>query len=470
MKRIEKTILKDIPLRRGAVVTAILLLISSFITIFLPGCTQQEKGTADHPKPNILLLVADDAGWHDVGYHQSEIKTPNIDKLIKTGVELDHFYAYPTCSPTRAALLSGRNPSRYGILGPIAMRSKQILPPETVTLPALLQKKGYITAITGKWHLGLRPENGPRQYGFDHTYGFLHGQIDQYTHKYKNGDRSWHRNDVFIEEEGHATDLITREAVQFIKKMKGKNKPFFLYVSFSVPHYPLQEEEKWVKPYAFIENKSRRLYAASMTHMDAAIGDLIYTLENEQLRDNTIVIFLSDNGAQENWTPDFEYNGKHGPYDRLGNNRPLKDWKGSLYEGGIRVPAVLNWPQKLIPHKVEQVVSVTDIYPTVAHLAGIEVNTNLLLDGQKALPVIANGDSLTKRNLYWRTSGQSAIRRGKWKLVCSSGTSDLTECELYNIDTDPEEKNDIAKQHVKITSKLQSLLKTEIQRDTNEEK
>jgi len=465
---IKISIVKFVSRKRGYTIAAFLLVISGFINFLFPGCTQQREGTADHQKPNVLLLVADDAGWHDVGYHQSEIKTPTIDNLIKTGVELNRFYVYPTCSPTRAALLSGRNPSRYGILGPIAMRSKQILPPETMTLPALLQKNGYVTAITGKWHLGLRPENGPLKYGFDYTYGYLHGQIDQYTHKYKNGDRSWHRNDVFIEEEGHATDLITREAMQFIKKMKGKNKPFFLYVPFSVPHYPLQEEDKWVKPYKFIENKSRRLYAASMTHMDDAIGRLLQTLAEEQLRENTLVIFLSDNGAQENWTPDFEYDRKHGPYDQLGNNQPLRDWKGSLYEGGIRVPAVLNWPQQLSPHQVEQIISVTDIYPTVAHLAGIHVDPDLHLDGLNAWPAIARGDSLETRYLYWRTSEQSALIKGRWKLVSASGTADLTAVELYDVQDDPEEKKDIAAHHQQKVAELKRLLSSEIRKDMGE--
>jgi len=467
----EKTLIPEfISAKRSLIKTVILLVISGIINFFVQGCAEQEDSTADHQQPNVLLLVADDAGWHDVGYNDSEIMTPNIDNLARTGVELDRFYVFPTCSPTRAALLSGRNPSRYGILGPIAMRSKQILPVETVTLPALLQRNGYTTAITGKWHLGLRPENGPRQYGFDYSYGYLHGQIDQYTHKYKNGDRSWHRNDQFIDEEGHATDLIAREAIRFIENMKGKTKPFFLYVPFSVPHYPLQEEEKWVKPYNFIENKSRRLYAASMTHMDDAIGRLLKTLAEEQLRENTLVIFLSDNGAQENWTPDFEYNGKHGPYDQLGDNRPLRDWKGSLYEGGIRVPAILNWPEKLSPGKVKQVISVTDIYPTVAWLAGIPVDPGLQLDGLNAWPAIANGDSLAERILYWRTSGQSALLKGKWKLVAGSLTADLQDAELYDVQDDPEEKNNVIRQHPGIAAELEKLLETEIRKDLVEGK
>ena len=247
----------------------------------LLACSAGKNPMEQHTPPNILMVVADDAGWKDVGYHGSEIKTPNLDKLMREGVELNQFYVCPTCSPTRASLLTGRYASRYGILGPIAMKSEQTLPADTLTLPALLRQNGYTTAITGKWHLGLRPEHGPRQYGFDHTYGYLHGQVDQYTHHYKNGDRSWHRNDVFIEEEGHATDLIRDEAIRFITTIRDKSKPFYLYVPFSVPHYPLQEESKWVEPYSSIENESRRLFAASVTHMDDSVGRLVKTLERK---------------------------------------------------------------------------------------------------------------------------------------------------------------------------------------------
>src|SRR5262245_26592435 len=167
--------------------------------------------------PNILVLRADDLGWHTVGYHGSEIRTPNLDRLAAAGIRLERHYVYPTCSPTRAGLLTGRNPSRFGIHAPIAGRSEQTLPSGTPTLARALTSRGYTTALFGKWHLGLRPEAGPRQYGFDQTYGYLHGQIDQYTHRYKNGDRSWHRNDVFVDESGHATDLIADEAVRFVQ-------------------------------------------------------------------------------------------------------------------------------------------------------------------------------------------------------------------------------------------------------------
>ncbi len=425
------------------------------------GCSSVEQS----PPPNILIMVADDAGWRDVGYHDSEIKTPNIDRLAKTGVELDQFYVYPTCSPTRASLLTGRYASRFGIAGPIAMKSKQVLPSDTVTLPELLRKRGYSTAITGKWHLGLRPESGPRQYGFDHTYGFLHGQIDQYTHKYKNGDQSWHRNDKFISEEGHATDLITNEATNYIKHLRDKSKPFFLYVPFSVPHYPLQEDEKWLSKYQSIENESRRTYAASVAHLDDSVGEIIKTLEDENLRENTLVIFLSDNGAQENWTPTFEYEMRHGPYDRLGDNGPLRDWKTSLYEGGIRVPALINWPSKLSSRKEKQLLQISDILPTIASLTGAEINSNMKLDGSDIWQTLIKGKNIGERPLYLRTAKQAILRRGDWKLIHNGASLDEGAEELYNIADDPYEKVNLIDRNSSIADNLRIELKQQFEND-----
>ena len=434
-------------------------------TLNFTACSSGKPGEADESLPNILLMVADDAGWRDVGYHGSEISTPNLDKLMQEGVELNQFYVCPTCSPTRASLLTGRYASRYGILGPIAMESEQTLPDDTLTLPALLRQNGYSTAITGKWHLGLRPEHGPRQYGFDHTYGYLHGQIDQYTHIYKNGDRSWHRNDVFIEEEGHATDLIRDEAIRFIKTIRDKSKPFFLYTTFSVPHYPLQEEDKWVEPYSSIENESRRLFAASVTHMDDAAGRLVETLEAENLRDNTLVIFISDNGGQENWFPTFEYEGKHGPNDRLGDNLPLRDWKGSLYEGGIRVPAFLNWPSRLAPRKVEQVANAIDLYPTLASLSRTLVPECASIEGLSLWDSVSAEQPPVARTLYWRTSEQLALRRGDWKLVFTGATPEEGKKELFDLAADPNETEDLAEKHPEIVSSLVEEMKKQAQLD-----
>ncbi len=248
--------------------------------LFLVNCKQVVNDHGKNAKPNIVLVVADDAGWHDVGYHGSEINTPNIDKLAENGVELNQFYVYPTCSPSRASLLTGKYASRFGIGEPIAMKSKQVLPTNVETLPEALKKEGYQTAITGKWHLGLSLESGPSHYGFDYTYGFLHGQIDQYTHRYKNGDRSWYRNNKFVDEKGHATDLITNEVIKYLTNIRDKSKPFFIYIPYSVPHYPLQEEEKWIKPYKNLkEVNSRKLFDASMAHLDYAIGEIIANIE-----------------------------------------------------------------------------------------------------------------------------------------------------------------------------------------------
>lgn len=437
-------------------------------TIFpqIIACTRKGKELSVKDKPNIIIMISDDTGWNDVGYHGSEIKTPNIDRLANEGVEFDQFYVYPVCSPTRAALLTGRPPSRYGILGAIGGRSTLALPEDTVILAELLKKHGYDTAITGKWHLGLRPEVGPRKYGFNYTYGYLHGQIDQYTHIYKNGDRTWHRNDEFIEEEGHATDLIADNAVQYIKNIRDKNKPFFLYVAFSVPHYPLQEEDKWTKSYrGIIDNESRRLFAASMTHMDDGIGRILSALTEEQLEKDTLVIFLSDNGGQKSWTPTYEYNGKFKANDRLGDNRPLRGWKGTLYEGGIRVPAVLRWQGRLEARKVTEVVNVCDIYPTMAYLAGASISDDLKIEGTNFWQVVTGGSMPGERIQYWRTSRQLALRKGNWKLVHNGKSLDEGSDELFNIAKDPLEKQDLAEENTALVSELRQELAAQFSMD-----
>jgi arylsulfatase A-like enzyme len=395
-------------------------------------------------RPNFLVVIADDLGWRDVGYHGSEIRTPHLDRLAKAGVRLDRHYVYPTCSPTRAGLLTGRNPSRFGILAPIAGRSTDALPADTVTLARALKSRDYATALMGKWHLGLRPAVGPRRYGFDQTYGYFHGQIDPVTHLYKNGDRSWHRNDVLVDEKGHATDLIADEAVRFLEKKR--ETPFFLYVAFSVPHHPLQEEAKWSDPYRkTITDPSRRLYAASVTHMDAAIGRMVEALtKSGQLKD-TLIFFTSDNGGQRDYSSKTEYGGKHGPYATLGDNRPLRGWKGELYEGGIRVPAFVSWSGKLRSATLEQTTSYLDIFPTFAALAGVTVEARWKLEGRNIHPLLAGEvKALPSPILYWRTTSHLGVREGDWKLIVSQrGRKNI---ELYDLAADPAEKKDLARE------------------------
>lgn len=454
-------------LRKSLVAMSVICLAS--FGIQSTACNFKQKFNPGGSRPNILLLVSDDLGWRDVGYHESEIKTPALDNLAETGVELTQFYVHPTCSPTRASLLTGRPASRFGILGPIAGKSKQVLPLENNTLAEILRNSGYATAITGKWHLGLRPENGPHMYGFEYTYGFLHGQIDQYTHRYKFGDRTWHRNNEFIDEAGHATDLITNEAIQYIKNYRDKNKPFFLYVPYSVPHFPVQEEEKWLDIYKdTIKNESRRAFAASVTHMDYAISQLLKTLDDEKLRKNTLVIFISDNGGQEKWIDVSEqYDGRHGPNDRLGDNRPLRDWKGSLYEGGIRVPAVFNWPGKINQGKVNDLTCANDILPTLAYLTGSVLPSQSEVEGINVWKAVFDGTALGERTLYLRTKKQYALRQGDWKLVYSGKTFKKGTYELFNLANDPNETRDVSEANQELAVALLEKMKLQAEQDGN---
>ena len=410
---------------------------------------------ADYP-PNIVVIVADDLGWKDVAYHGSEIRTPHIDKLAMAGVRLERHYVYPTCSPTRAGLLTGRNPSRFGIHGPIAGRSEQSLPSGTPTLASVLRTRGYTTALLGKWHLGLRPEVGPRQYGFDQTYGYLHGQIDQYAHLYKNGDRSWHRNDSFVDEAGHATDLIAGEAVRYIATQR--SEPFFLWVAFSVPHFPLQEEDQWVAPYSSsIKDPSRRLYAASVAHMDAAIGRITAALEKAGKLSETVIFFTSDNGGQDEYHSEADYGGKHGPYPVLGDNRPLRGWKTDLYEGGVRVPAFVYWGGRLKPRVLQTPVSYLDWCPTLAHLAGAQVSDRWKLEGRNVWPLlVGQAAKLPASKLYWNVGDSVAVLQEDWKLIVRQ--QDPNAVELYNLARDAAEKTNRATEESRKVEQLRGVL------------
>ena len=415
-------------------------------------------------KPNILVVVSDNQGWRDIGYNGSEIKTPTLDALARGGVRFDQFYVYPMCSPTRAAFVSGRAPSRFEINGAIGRRSRQALPVDTLTVADVLKAQGYETAITGKWHLGLRPEVGPLQYGFDTSYGFLHGQIDKLTHLYKNGDRSWHRNDRLIEEAGHSLDLITDEAVRFIARPR--EQPFFLYVPYGAPHPPLQETEKWIAPYRkSIRSPSRRLYAAATTHMDAGIGRLIAALERTGQRQRTVVVFFSDNGAIQNWPlQPRNYEGRFGPYPVLGDNGPLRGWIGELYDGCVRTPALVNWPGRLEPAVVEEVTSVLDLFPTLVALAQGQTQTEWRLEGYNLLPRLFDQRPLPERVLYWKSFNgkRAAVRVADWKLVVDRQAG---VTELFHIKNDPYEKTNLADREPERVAKLQRVLTQQADRD-----
>jgi arylsulfatase A-like enzyme len=431
-------------------------MILSLLGLVLTG----ERSTAqtdrvDRP-PNFLIVVADDLGWRDVGYHASEIRTPNLDKLARAGVRLERHYVYPTCSPTRAGLLTGRNPSRLGINAPIDRRSTQALPVDATTLAAVLRNRGYATALMGKWHLGLRPEVGPRRYGFDRSYGYFHGQLDQYSHRYKNGDRTWHRNDAFVDEAGHATDLIANEAIRYLQEER--RQPFFLYVGFSVPHYPIQEDATWIKPYGpAIAHPSRRLYAASVTHMDAALGRIVEAVKRTGRLRNTVILFTSDNGGQRDYRSQTDYAGKHGPYPTLGDNRPFRGWKEQLYEGGVRVPAFVFWEGKLSPTVIVQTTSYLDVFPTLAHLARVEIAPRWRLEGRDIGPLLAgDGMPVNAPALYWNTGSQASVLHGDWKLIISR--REPGSVELYNLADDPAEASNLAREKPEQVDALRAIM------------
>lgn len=414
---------------------------------------------------NVIVIIADDAGWNDVGYNGSEIKTPNIDLLADKGVILDRFYVSPTSSPTRASLLTGMPSSRIGIVAPIGGRSEKTLPDSIVTLPQALKEHGYQNALIGKWHLGLDISNGPNAFGFDYFYGYLHGQIDQYTHVYKNGDKSWYRNDQMIEEKGHATDLITNEAINWLTQKRDTTRNFYLQIAYSAPHYPLQEEDKWKEPYLkTIPDDSRRDFAAAMSHLDYAIGEILETIRQTELDENTLVIFMSDNGAQENWFPTKEYNLIHGPNPVLGSNKPLRGYKKSNYEGGIRVPAIMYWKGHLNPHRNANFISVTDIMPTILTLAGAKLPKNV--EGVDVFPSILNAGVETKHDIYVRGNRQESLIHKPWKLIRQRNDKGKpTVYQLFNIELDPEEKNDLIDKDAAITSKMKILLEDQFIKD-----
>jgi arylsulfatase A-like enzyme len=408
-----------------------------------------------------LFVLADDLGWADVGYHHSQIMTPNIDRLAKQGVRFQQHYVQPMCTPTRVAFLTGRYPSRYGDHA-IKPHNKQVLPFGTPTLASELKRVGYDTGITGKWHLGSKPQWGPLKFGFKRSYGSLAGGVGQYNHLYKKGpySRTWHRNDKFVEEQGHSTDLIAREAIRWVEAAK---QPFFIYVAFTAVHVPVEVPEEWIKLYDGkkfyddpVEDESYKRYAAYVTHMDAAIGRIVGALERTGRRENTLIVFASDNGSFPSWKPKGQYPGTYEACPVLGSNLPYRGRKATLYEGGIRVPAFANWPGKLKPNTLGSPVHIVDWMPTLMRLAHCKPRRDLNWDGQDIWPLLTGRVTDPEpRTLYWKFSSASAVRHGDRKLIVNE--KEKTN-ELYNLATDPYEKTDLADKHPRQVDDLKTLL------------
>ena len=437
-------------------------LFPGILILFFFGCNEksnQQLQSSD--KPNIVIILPDDLGWSDVGYHGSEIKTPNIDKLAESGLKLELHYVMPTCTPTRVSLMTGKYPSRYGITGP---DYGEVIDLGDPTLASVLQENGYFTAIAGKWHMGSPPYT-PLKYGFQSSYGYFDGQIDPYTHEYKTetkltGRESWHRDDKYLDETGiHATDLITSEAVRIIEK-RGDN-PFFLYVAYSVPHYPLEEPDEWLSLYDNLTfEPSRKRFAASVSHMDDGIGKIVNALKRTGKYENTLVLFISDNGGQHSWQSDTDYRGKYAdkPDLVLGNNYPLRGWKSDLYEGGIRVPAIINWPGKISPGVSNMPIHISDWFSTLSILAGgLYSEEKTETDGHNIWSELTGKEMIpTDRTMYWKTNEGFAVREGNWKLIVSRNADKI---ELFDLKNDFREARDLSKLQPERTEYLMDLLK-----------
>jgi arylsulfatase A-like enzyme len=395
-------------------------------------------------KPNIVYMAADDLGWKDVGFHGSDIRTPNLDKLATGGARLEQFYAQPMCTPTRACLMTGRYPFRYGLQTAVIPSGHTYgLPTDEWLLPQALKEAGYATAIVGKWHLGhADPKYWPRQRGFDYQYGPLIGELDYFTHK-QHGVTDWFRNNKRVNEKGYTTTLLGQDAVKLIAK-HDPAVPLYLYLTFNAPHTPYQAPKEYLDQYHSIGDPSRRAYAASITAMDDQIGNVVEALEHRGMRANTLIVFQSDNGGTRNAM--FAGEGDMSKVRIPCDNGPYRDGKGSLYEGGTRVVALANWPGH-IPAGVtiDEMIHVVDMYPTLLGLAGVGTTKCKPLDGMDVWLTISQGKPSPRTEIVYNVEPfRAGIRQGDWKLIWRTPLPSAPE--LYNIAQDPSEKTNLAAQ------------------------
>ncbi len=426
------------------------------LALALPAVATPARGQTAPPharKPNIVYIVADDLGWKDVGFHGSDIRTPHIDALAQGGARLEQFYAQPMCTPTRAALMTGRYPLRYGLqTAVIASAHTYGLPTDEWLLPQALKEAGYTTAIVGKWHLGhADPKYWPRQRGFDVQYGPLIGEIDYFTHE-QHGVTDWYLNNKQVKEEGYSTTLIGDHAVKLIEQHEAA-RPLYLYLTFNAPHTPYQAPQEYLDRYAGIADPSRRAYSASITAMDDQIGRVLAALEKKGMLADTLVVFQSDNGGTRNAM--FAGEGDMSKIRIPCDNGPYRDGKGSIYEGGTRVVALANFPGRIRPGSVvDGMIHVVDMYPTLAGLAGASTAKCKPLDGVDVWATISDGKPSPRTEIVYNIEPfRAGVRQGDWKLVWRVLLPPAVE--LYNIAADPSEKANLAAQHPDRVAALQ---------------
>ena len=394
-------------------------------------------------KPNIILIMADDLGYGDLGcYGGKAIATPHLDALAAAGLRFTDFHANgPVCSPTRAALLTGRYQQRAGIDGVVTARNHRHtgMALEEVTFAEVLREAGYATALFGKWHLGYAVDFNPSRQGFDKFRGYVSGNVDYHSHVDQEGYADWWRDCENVPEDGYTTDLITAHGVRFIEAHQ--DRPFCLYLPHEAPHYPYQGRKDTPvrapgKP--GLVHGARRddpaAYQEMVEVMDEGIGRIVETVKRLGLEANTVLFFCSDNGAT-----------------KLGSNAPLAGYKGSLWEGGHRVPAIAAWPAVIASGAVTHETAMTmDLFPTLAALAGAPLPDGLALDGLDLSPVLREQKPLAARTLFWHFQGQTAVRRGPWKLLgipAKKRGKEAAKRLLFHLDDDLGEKTDVAGAH-----------------------
>lgn len=407
-------------------------------------------------KPNIIWIMSDDLGFGDLGcYGCQDIPTPHIDRLAKNGVKCEQYYtAAPTCTPSRASLLSGRYPQAIGMTK--VLMGEGGMAADVVTVAEILKQAGYATGLVGKWHLGYGGKSLPNNQGFDEFYGFRGGKIDYFKHtdsaQKKPGDalgkHDFYENIQEIFPQGYSTHLFTQRALRFIKKHA--EEPFFLFLAYNAPHYArvgvLQATDEYIKRFARGEQPTRReLYAAMVSCMDDGIGELLDVLHQTGLDQNTLVMFISDNGADP----------EHG-----GSNVPLSGGKWTFKEGGIRVPMIAQWPDQIPPRTTtHEIIHGIDLFPTMLAAAGIAHHKGLSLDGIDVLKALQGKSKLPKRPLFF---GESTVRQGKWKLATSRG-----ETALYDLEADCTERVNLAGTCPDVVNELELLLKCHQRRFSN---
>lgn len=414
-------------------------------------------------RPNMIVILADDLGRADYSaFGTRDIRTPAIDRLFHEGVTFDNFYANScVCSPTRAALLTGCYPDRVGVPGVIRdvpENSWGRLAQDAVLLPELLKEAGYKTGIVGKWHLGLKSPDTPNERGFEFFHGFLGDMMDDYGTHLRNGHNFMRRDSQAITPQGHATDLFTEWACEYVRQRTVDKTPFFLYLAYNAPHDPIQPPAEWLQKVRQREpgiSDKRAGLVALIEHMDAGIGRVLATLDDTDLARNTLVVFTSDNGGLLN----------AGAVNGL-----WRSGKTHMYEGGLRVPCAARWPARIAHgRRTEQVAVTMDLFPTACELAGIQIPENI--DGVSLVPILNDSSKpLPSRDLYFvrREGGNQyggktieAFRRGDWKLIQNSPFAPL---ELYNLKTDPQEASNVADREKGVFNELSAALRKQIQR------